>query len=124
MDKIYEELGWESLSRRRWFRRLVQLFKIQNDPSTPSYLKSPIPRPLENPRTTRSGSKVPSIDAKRDYFKNSSYPNVIDSWNKLDSSLKQSASLSIFKSNTLKLIRPSKKSIFNIHDPKGIKRLF
>ena len=124
MDKIYEELGWESLSRRRWFRRLVQFFKIQNDPSTPRYLKSPIPRPLENPRTTRGGSKVPTIDAKRDYFKNSFYPNVIDSWNKLDSSLKQSASLSIFKSNTLKLIRPPKKSIFNIHDPKGIKRLF
>lgn len=26
MEKIYEELGWESLSRRRWFRRLVHFF--------------------------------------------------------------------------------------------------
>ena len=47
-DKIYEELGWESLSRRRWIRRLVQFFKIQNDSSTPEYLKNPIPPPLDN----------------------------------------------------------------------------
>ena len=24
IDKLYEELEWESLSKRRWFRRLVQ----------------------------------------------------------------------------------------------------
>ena len=33
-------------------------------------------------------------------------------------------SLSIFKSNVLKLIRPQKKNVFNIHDPEGTKRLF
>ena len=27
-NKIYEELGWESLSDRRWFHRLIQFFKI------------------------------------------------------------------------------------------------
>ena len=32
--------------------------------------------------------------------------------------------LIIFKSNALKLIRPEKKNVFNIHDPKGMKRLF
>ena len=38
-DKVYEELGWESLSKRRWFRRLVQFFKTQNN-LTPGYLKA------------------------------------------------------------------------------------
>ena len=28
--KIYDEVGWESLSDRKWFHRLVQFFKIQN----------------------------------------------------------------------------------------------
>ena len=28
MDKIYEELGWESLSDRRWLRRLILLYII------------------------------------------------------------------------------------------------
>lgn len=48
MDKLHEEVGWESLSRRRWSRRLVQLFQILNDPSTPDYLKSLIPSPIDN----------------------------------------------------------------------------
>ena len=30
-DKLYAELGWESLSDRRWSRRLVQFYKIFND---------------------------------------------------------------------------------------------
>ena len=29
-NKLYDELGWESLSDRRWCRRLIQFFKIQN----------------------------------------------------------------------------------------------
>ena len=42
--ELYEELGWESLSDRRWLRRLCQFYKIQNE-LTPSYLKEPIPQP-------------------------------------------------------------------------------
>ena len=37
-SKIYSELGWESLSQRRWLRRMSLLFKILNN-GTPSYLK-------------------------------------------------------------------------------------
>ena len=37
-NKLYEEIGWESLSDRRWSRRLIQLFKIRNN-MTPPYLK-------------------------------------------------------------------------------------
>ena len=37
VGKIYEELAWESLSDRIWFRRLSQFFKIQNC-FTPEYL--------------------------------------------------------------------------------------
>ena len=55
---------------------------------------------------------------------NSFYPHAIKIWNEIDPSLRQAPSLSIFKSNILKLIRPLKKDVFNIHDPKGIKRLF
>ena len=41
-QKIYNELGWESLDNRRKFRRLCLFYKIYND-LTPSYLKAPIP---------------------------------------------------------------------------------
>ena len=30
-NSLYEELGWESLSDRRWSRRLIQLYKICNN---------------------------------------------------------------------------------------------
>ena len=36
--KIYEELGWESLDQRRFFRRLTQFYKIINN-LTPEYLR-------------------------------------------------------------------------------------
>ena len=41
-NKIYEELGWESLSDRRWPRCLFHFYKIQNN-LTPPYLRTPIP---------------------------------------------------------------------------------
>ena len=44
-------------------------------------------------------------------------------YNKLDADLRQSDSLSTFKSNLLTIHLPKRK-IFNIHDPKGVKRLF
>ena len=36
-DKIYEELGWETLTNRRWYRRLCLFFLIANK-QAPSYL--------------------------------------------------------------------------------------
>ena len=41
-SKLYEELGWKSLTDRRWYRRLLQFYKIIND-LAPSYLKDIIP---------------------------------------------------------------------------------
>ena len=38
LNKIYEELGWESLTDRRYWRRLVHFYKIQNNIS-PHYMK-------------------------------------------------------------------------------------
>ena len=40
--KIYEELGWESLGQRRFFRRLTQFYKIMNN-LTPEYLRVLMP---------------------------------------------------------------------------------
>ena len=40
--KLYEELGWETLSDRRWSRRLIQLYKIRNN-MTPRYLSKNLP---------------------------------------------------------------------------------
>ena len=41
-NKIYDELGWETLPDRRWSRRLSHIFKIINN-NTTDYLKLPLP---------------------------------------------------------------------------------
>ena len=60
-DKIYEELGWESLTQRRWFRRLVQIFKnnLMSD-----YMNLPVPPLRVNAMGTRRGNRIPLVDAR------------------------------------------------------------
>ena len=122
-NKIYEELGWESLTDRRWFRRLVQFYKIQNN-LTPGYLKIPVPLPRNHLFGTRNDNDLHSMKCRTNSFMNSFYPHSVKIWNEIGPALRQAPSLSIFKCNILKLIRPRKKNVFNIHDPEGVKRLF
>merc|ERR1711954_8202 len=46
--KLYEEIGWETLSDRRMYRRLLQLYKITNN-MTPDYLSNKLPPSLKSP---------------------------------------------------------------------------
>ena len=45
-SKLYEEIGWETLSDRRMYRRLLQLCKITNN-MTPDYLSNKLPPPTK-----------------------------------------------------------------------------
>ena len=116
-NKIYEELGWESLSDRRWFHRLVQ------NGFTPVYLKTPVP-PRNHLYGTGSENDLHSIKCRINSYLRSVYPHTVKIRNEIGPALRQALSLIIFKSNTLKLIRPEKKNVFNIHDSKGMQRLF
>ena len=122
-EKIYDELGWEPLWKRRWFRRLVQFFKIQNG-LTPDYLREFVPPIRRHLYGLRSTNVLQSLKCNKSIFKNSFYPDAVELWNNIGPELRQSASLSKFKSDTLKLVRFQKKSIFGIHDPIAIRRLF
>ena len=55
---------------------------------------------------------------------NSFYPHSVKIWNAIGPEYRQVPSLGIFKSKILKLIRPHKKPLYDIHDPKGVKILF
>ena len=78
LNKIYDELGWESLSDRRWSRRLFQFYKIQNN-LTPAYLKEPVPPIRTHLFGNRSGNVLNEIRCKSNSFRNSFYP-----WNQVD----------------------------------------
>ena len=72
---------------------------------------------------TRHSNNIPAIHTRHNYFKNSFFPSTISEWNNLDCKIRNSRSLSIFKKNLLNFIRPCANSIFNIHNPYGIKLL-
>ena len=63
----------------------------------------------------------PFFKTKHGFFKNSFFPLTNMEWNKLDINLRNSRSLFIFKKQILQFVRPSSNSVYNSHNPKGIK---
>ena len=120
-EKLYQELGLESLKSRRWFRKICHFYKILNEKS-PSYLFDLIPN-LNRVWETRHSNNIPAIHTRHNYLKNSFFPATISEWNNLDCIIRNSKSLSIFKKNLLNFMRPCANSIFNIHNSYGIKLL-
>ena len=109
-----EELGLESFQLRRWFRK--QLFNSKH----PNYLFELIPL-RSSKYVTRNIHNIRLLKTRRTFFKNSSFTSTIIEWNKLDHNIRNSTSFNIFRKNILKFIRPSANSLFNCHNPKGIK---
>ena len=70
---------------------------------------------------TRNALNIPLFNANHNFFKNSFFPSTIIEWNKLDPGLRKTESLSLFKTNILKFIRRSTNSVYNCHNPKGLK---
>ena len=66
-EKLYAELGWESLSSRRWSRRMTLFYKIMNN-LTPLYTKEPIPPPHQSQYSLRNQDVVGRIRARTENF--------------------------------------------------------
>ena len=92
LNKIYDELGWETLTDRRWFRRLDQFYKIRND-LTPEYLRTPLPAIRTNSHRTRSEKAFREINCKQTSYINSIYPNSVKIWNEIGPEHRQVRSL-------------------------------
>ena len=70
---------------------------------------------------TRNATNLHFFNTKHSFFKNSFFPSNIIKWNNLDITLHNSRNLFIFKKHILQFIRPSSNSLYNSHNPKGIK---
>ena len=68
-EKLYQELGLESLKSRRWFRKLCNFYKILNEKFL-SYLFDLIPN-LNRVCETRQSNNIPAIHTRHNYLKNS-----------------------------------------------------
>ena len=118
-EKLYNELGWDSLNLRRWSLRVVLYFKFVNN-LTPRYTRQPIPPLTQSKYRLRRPNIIGQIRARTTSFSTSFYPNCPSEWNELDSKVRQSPTLDCFKKKILSLIRPPLQPVFSIHDPKGL----
>ena len=119
-DRICQELGLESLKSRRWHKRLSCMFKIMNE-HAPNYLINLITKCEKTIRTRNS--HIPTYHCRTDCFKFSFFPATLsDSFN-VDPSIRNSESISSFKSKLLSFIRPVQSNVYNIFDPQGLKLL-
>ena len=119
-EKIYQELGLESLKNRRWYKRLCCMFKIMNE-EAPKYLTNMIPKGQQTIVTRNSN--IPTFYCRADCFKYSFFPSTLKDWFNLDASIRNSESIAIFKRRLLSLIRPFQSNLYNIFDLIGLKLL-
>ena len=104
-EKLFQELGLESLKSRCWLRKCL-FYKIFQKKS-PSYLFQLIP-PSNNVYTTRSSqsNKFSSFKTRHNFFKDSFFLVVISEWNSLDINIRNFFCINVFKKELLKFIRP------------------
>ena len=81
-EKLYNELGWESLSLRRWSRRMCLFYKFLNNP-TPDYTRDPIPPLQQSQYSLRKHNVIGQIRVRTEKYKSSFYPHCLSEWNKL-----------------------------------------
>ena len=103
--KLYDELGWESLSDRRMLHRLTTFYKIING-LAPSYLTDHIPNHDDINVTLRNrDDKTPLIRTLR--YENSFFPYTIKAWKNLKlqtASLEYTINLGLSYSLKLELV--------------------
>ena len=109
--KLYEELVWESLSDRRWHRRLTQMYTVHNN-LTPTYLRNILP---QSRRTAHGQMTYHNIFCRTSKHKNSFFSETLKSWNSIINDFQGCSSLISFKTSIISLVQPKPRSIFRIY---------
>ena len=123
-ERLYQELGLESLKDRRWHRKMWFFYKILKRLS-PKYLTSYLQLHNNPIYQTRSTAKnIVKLTASRAVnFNNSFFPLCSQKWNNLSDDIKSLPWPISFKKVLICFIKTSKNSVFAIHDNNGIKLL-
>ena len=109
------------MKERRWFRRLCCFYKSFNN-QAPAYLYSFLSPPNRHYNTCNY-SKIRQIFCRAETFNNSFLPQTIREWNKLDTSICQAPSYSVFRKAHLDFMRLTANSTFEINYVSGLKLL-
>ena len=120
-EKLHDELGLKTLEKRRGYRKLCCFYKTFRY-ICPKHLFNIIPTSVST-YNTRNTNNIPLFKVKHNFIRNSFFPSAVIKWNKLDLNIRNTESLNIFKKTLLNFIRPSGNTVFNCHNPKGVRLL-
>ena len=121
-QRILQELGWETLYQRRWYRRLCHFFNLRQSMS-PAYLFNEIPSEREVPYRLRSSRSYAQPVSRTVRFSNTYFQSAPFEWNLLEEDTRNSVSIGEFKRKLLIQIRPPCRSVYNVHNVTGIRNL-
>ena len=104
-ERLYDELGLYSLSKRRWRSKIIFFYKIING-ILPNYLYSCIEFPSQENYPLRSAfsNVIRPIPTRTKTFKNTFFPFCIKEWNNLETKTRNAKSINIFKKSLLLFI--------------------
>ena len=118
-DKLYSELGLESLADRRFSRRLLFFYKILNG-FAPAYLSNYLPAQNIAFRNLRHRPAIFPVLSRTKHYLNSFFPFCMSQWNILDSDIRNMPSIFKFKSAILSFLRPKPNPVFNLGNDPGV----
>ena len=102
-EKLYEELGLESLQLCRWFKKLSCFYKLFNS-EHPRYLFKLIPSKSSS-YVPRNIHNIPFFKRRHTFFENSFFPSTTIERNRLTYDIRNSSSFNIFRKSILKFIK-------------------
>ena len=121
-QRLFNELGWETLYDRRWYRRLCHFFSLIKSKS-PEYLYSELPQERQLQYSLRNPFCFEQPVSRTARFASTYFHNTLFEWNLLDDETRNSKSLLHFKNKLLAIVRPIRNSTYKICDISGVKLL-
>ena len=118
-EKLYQDLGLESLKDRRWLRRMSYLYKVISA-KLPPYLYELFPL-LQ--MSHRYPGCFQTFRCRTTFFQNSFLPFTITEWDKLDSDIENIDIYAMFRKKLLTFIRPLENDTYGIYDPLDVRLL-
>ena len=96
-QRLYDELGLISLSKRSWYNKLIFFYNIVNG-LLPDYLQSFIEVPSQDnyPLRSVSAGKLKPLPSWSKSFKKSFFPYCVDEWNKLNPEVRNAKPINKF----------------------------
>ena len=113
IEKLYLDLGWETLQKRRNDHKLFMFYKIINN-LVPMYLNDLVPLSVRertnNTYPLRNALNFSIISSRTSLYKNSYFPSTCELWNTLPMTTRTASSFSNFRSLISK--PPPKKPLY------------